>query len=132
MKNRRTLGYVIEFCVGAALFLTGWLAELDSYWCGLGAALAVMAVIRLAMLLFYRKNETYAQKVDVRYGDERNRFLAEKARSWTMYISILAAACGTIVFRALGQETYSTACGLFVAAMVVIYWVSYLILRRKY
>ena len=132
MNNRRTLGYVIELCIGAALLLAGWLAELDSYWCGLGAALAIMAAVRLAMLLFYRKNETYARKINVRYGDERNKFLAEKARSWTMYISILAAACGTGVFRALGQDVYSTVCGLFVAAMVVIYWISYLILRRKY
>ena len=132
MKNRRVLSYVIELCVGAALMLAAILTRLDSYWTGLGAALAVMAVLRLAMLLFYRKNETYAQKIDVRNGDERNRFLAEKARSWTMYISILAAACGTVVFRALGQDTYSTACGLFVAVMVAVYWISYLVLKRKY
>ncbi len=132
MKNKRLLSYIIELCVGAALFVAGILTELDNFWSGLGIALALMAAVRLAMLLFYRQNESYARKVDVRYGDERNKFLAEKARSWTMYISVLAAACGTVVFRALGQDAYSTACGLFVAVMLVIYWVSYLILRKKY
>lgn len=132
MKNRRWILSVVYIVLGAALFGVSCLELLDSFWSGMGAALLVVGVLRLIQFIRYRSNPDYQEKMETENKDERNRFLSMKAWSWAGYLFVFIAAVSSIVFKCLGNETLMFAASGSVALMIVLYWVSYLILRRKY
>ena len=104
----------------------------DEFWNGMGVGLIVISILRLIQVLRYRKNEVYREKMEIETQDERNRFIRNKAWAWTGYMFVLIAAICTIVFRIIGQELLSFAASYAVCLMLILYWVSYLVLRKKY
>jgi uncharacterized membrane protein len=98
----------------------------------MGGGFVAISVIRLIQLYRYKNDYEYADKVNVENNDERNRFLAEKARSMTFYYSILIEAIGIIVLRLLDYDEPSTIIGFAICIQLIIYWVSYLWLKKKY
>ena len=72
------------------------------------------------------------EATDTAVTDERNRFIRGKAWSWVGYLYIIIAAVATIVFKLLGQETLMFAASGSVCLMLVLYWIIYLILNKKY
>jgi len=80
----------------------------------------------------YIHNAQYREKVDVESNDERNRYLAGKAWGWAGYLFVLICAIACIVFQILGEEILSLAASVGVCLIIVLYWVSYFILKRKY
>ena len=47
------------------------------------------------------------------------------------FFVLIAAVC-TIVFKVIGQELLSQVTGLGLCLIVTLYWISFLILRKKY
>ena len=129
---RRIIAHVLCAAVGITLLLLGMLGVLDSFWSGMGSALLVVAALRFVQMIRFRRDEAYREKVETEVSDERNRFLRDRAWAWTGYLFVLTASVCTIVLKVMGQELLSMASGYAVCLMLVIYWVSYLILRRKY
>jgi len=133
MKNgRRIVAYIIYMLLGTALVVLGALETLDSFWSGMGGALIAMGAVRTIQLLHYSKNEAYREKWDVETKDERNHFIRNKAWAWAGYLFVLIAAISTIVFKLLGQELLSIAAGFAVSILVLLYWICYLVLKKKY
>lgn len=64
--------------------------------------------------------------------DERNHFIRNKAWAWAGYLFVLIAAVCSIAFKLLGQELLSMAAGFAVSILVLLYWVCYLVLKKKY
>ena len=129
---RRIVAYVLCAAVGITLLVLGMLDVLDSFWSGMGSALLVVAALRFIRMIRFKNDESYREKVETEVSDERNRFLRDRAWAWTGYLFVLTASVCTIVFKVMGQELLSMATGYAVCLMLVLYWVSYLILRRKY
>ncbi len=132
MNNKRFIAYIVLFALGVGLIIAGGMELVDNYWSGFGGGIAAVAAARFLMMLRYKNNEAYRQKVNVETKDERNKFIAMQARGWTMYVSVLLLAALCIVFQLASQPLLSRICGLAVCGMMVIYWISYLVLRRKY
>ena len=133
MKNdRRIITSVIYIILGVVLFALGVMEILDAFWSGMGAALIVVGVIRLVQFLRFRKDEAYREKVETETTDERNRFIRNKAWAWAGYMFIIFAGLCVIVFKVIGQEMWSLAASYAVCLMLVLYWISYLILKKKY
>ena len=88
------------------------------------------------MLLFinikYQTNQNYRDKVDVQKNDERNKYLSMKAWSWVGYLFVIIAAVGTIVFKLIGKEDLMMLCSGGICLMLLLYYISYMILRKKY
>jgi hypothetical protein len=61
-----------------------------------------------------------------------HRFLRNKAWAWAGYFFVLVAAVLSIGLKLLGQDLLSVAAGLSVCCITLFYWVSYLVLRKKY
>jgi hypothetical protein len=80
----------------------------------------------------YSTNDKYKESVDVEIQDERNKFLRMKAWSWAGYFAVLIGAVASIVLRILGQNQLSQFAGLSVCLLMVLYWASYFILKKKY
>ena len=130
--NKRLIANITEIVIGIILVICGVVGILDSYWSGMGTALIIVGCIMLFRQIRYKTNEEYKEKVDIEVKDERNKYLRMKAWSWAGYFSVLIGAVASIVLRILDQDQLSQFAGLSVCLLVVLYWVSYLILKKKY
>lgn len=133
MKNgRRMIAYTIYMILGITLIILGALEIVDSFWSGMGGALIAVGVMRGIQMLRYRKDESYREKQQIEQNDERNRFLRNKAWAWAGYLFVLIAAVLAVVFRLLGQGLLSIAAGFAVSILALLYWICYLVLKKKY
>ena len=130
--NRRLILYVLYVAIGVALICLDVANVVDEFWSGMGSGLIFVSTLRLIQLYRFNKNEDYREKVETEISDERNRFIRNKAWAWAGYLFVLISAVAIIVFRISGQELLSSAAGIALCLMLVLYWVSFFILRKKY
>ena len=132
MNNKRWITSIVYIALGVGLLGCGIAQILDEFWSGMGGGLLCVGLVRMIQMIRYQKNETYKEAVDTARSDERNRFIANKAWAWAGYWYVLIGAVGTLVFRLVGMEELSVFCGSSICLILVLYWVSYLWLRKKY
>ena len=130
--TKRMIANIVEIVVGVILTILGYTGVVDSYWSGMGTALIFVGIIFLFRTFRYKTNMEYKEKVDVEVNDERNKYLRMMAWSWTGYLFLFIAALGSIVFKIAGYDLYSMASGIAVCLLITLYWISYVILKRKY
>ena len=130
--NKRLIAFIVEIVVGAILLILAALNVLDEYWSGMGTALIIVAIVQLIRIIRYKTNTQYRESVDVEVNDERNRYISMKAWSWAGYIFVMISAVASIVLKVLGQDQYMKIASGSICLILVLYWVSYYILRKKY
>lgn len=118
--------------IGAVVFALGIFEIVDEFWSGFGGALLAVGILQLIRHIRYRTNEEYKEKVDIEVNDERNKFLSSKAWAWTGYIFVLCCAVATIAYRVMGEVELSSLCSTGMCLMVAIYFIAFMILKRKY
>ena len=131
-KDRRNLVIVVYLILGVVLTVLGILEIVGSFWSGMGGALIAVAVIRMIRFLRYRNDEAYRENAQIEAKDERNRFIRNKAWAWAGYLFVLIAAVSTIVLKLLGQDLLAIAAGCAVSVLVLLHWVCYMVLKKKY
>jgi uncharacterized membrane protein len=92
----------------------------------------VVGIIQLVRFYRLKNNEAYREKMEIEVSDERNHFIRNKAWAWSGYLFILIAAVACIVFKIMGQDLLSMAASGAVCLMLILYWISFIILKRKY
>ena len=132
MKERKYWISIIYILIGIVLVGLGCFEVVDEFWSGMGSALFVIGAIRMIRQYRFNKNEAYREKIEIEEKDERNHFIRNKAWAWAGYLYVMIMAVATIVFKIAGQETLSMAASGGVCLVLVLFWVSYLILKRKY
>ena len=105
---------------------------IDSYWSGMGGGLIGVGIVFLIRSIRYKRDPEYREEYDIEVNDERNKFIRLKAWSWAGYLYVMLAAVGAIVFKLLGREDLMMFCGTSVCIVLVLYWVSYMVLKNKY
>ncbi len=132
-NNKKLVLSIFWAVVGLVLTVLSVTEVLDSsIYSGMGGGLMAVGVLQSIRNVKYRKDADYREKIDVEANDERNRFLRMKSWSWAGYIAILVEAAGVIIAIILGEETIRLILSLSVCLILVAYWVSYLVLSRKY
>ena len=132
-NNKRLALSIFWAVVGLVLTVLSVTEVLDSsIYSGMGGGLMAVGVLQAIRNVKYRKDADYREKIDVEANDERNRFLRMKSWSWAGYIAILVECVGVIVAIILGKETVRLILSFSVCLILVAYWVSYLVLSRKY
>ena len=129
---KRIIASIVWIIVGITLSVCSLFNMVDSYWSGMGTALIIVGVLQLIRFIRYQKNPEYKEAVDTNTQDERNRFISMKAWSWAGYLTIMIAAIASIALRALKYNEYSMIASLFVCIILVAYWISYWVLKKKY
>ena len=104
----------------------------NSMYATMGGGFAAVGAIRIAMTVRYRKDAAYREKTDTAVNDERNQFLHMKSWAWTGYVVVLALGIGTVFAMFFGEQTIQLALAYSLCAILVIYWIAFLILKRKY
>ena len=132
MKIKSYLVSVIYIVIGTILLGLGFAGMVDEFWNGMGSALLVIGVIQLIRRYRLDKNEAYREKVEIETNDERNRFIRNKAWAWAGYLFVMIMAVASIVLRVFEQNLLSIATSGAVCLMLVLFWGSYLFLKRKY
>ena len=134
MYNNKRLALSIFWVVLGAALLGLSLAEvLDStLYAGMGGGLIAVGALQIARSLRYRRDAEYREKVDIEMGDERGRFLRMKSWSWAGYITMLLEGIGAVAAMATGHREVQMVLSFSVFLLAAVYWLSYIVLSRKY
>lgn len=131
--NKRLILTLFWFALGAALLGLSLAGKLDSeLYAGMGGALMGIGGLQMIRTLRYRKDADYRAKLDVAFSDERNRFLRMKSWAWTGYIVVLTEAAGSAVALVMGKHLLQQMLSCSVCILLMVYWIVYLVLSRKY
>ena len=133
MREKWRFGFSIFWVlVGAVLLGLGVAEVIDSFWSGMGGGLIGVGLVQTVRHIRYRKDAEYREKTDTENKDERNRFIGNKAWAWAGYCFVLVEALLVIVFRLMGKNDLSMMASFNVCGILLLYWVCWLVLRRKY
>lgn len=133
MKYSRKIWLSGFWCVlGAVLIALSFAGVVDEFWNGMGGGFFIVGLLQIIRQLRYRKNEEYREQVDIALDDERFKYIANKAWAWAGYLYVIIAAVGSIVLKIFGQDELCTMASGSMAFLVGLYWVSYMVLKRKY
>ena len=130
--DKKNIYPIALLIAGLALIGLGFAEIVDEFWSGMGSALLVIGAIRLLRYYRLKKNASYREKMETAVTDERNQFIRMKAWSWAGYLFIMVSALCTIIFRILGQDLLCQVSSGAVCLMLVLYWISFFVLKKKY
>ena len=74
----------------------------------------------------------YREKMEIAESDERNSFIRLKAWAWTGSLQILILATAVIVLKIMGLDLWSLAASYGVCLILILYYVTWFVLRKKY
>ena len=131
MKDRKIMS-VIWIILGAILIGLAFVGKVDEFWNGIGSALAVVGTLQLLRFRRFNKNEAYREKVEIECGDERLKYIRLKAWGWAGYLYVIITGVMVIVFKIIGQDLWSFAASVGVIVLLLLFWVSYMVLKKKY
>lgn len=132
MNNKRFIASILEIVMGSILMACSMFGIVDEYWSGMGFALLIVGVVFLLRQFKYKTNEEYRERYDVERSDERNRYLSGKAWAWAGYLFVMIAAVGSIMLKMAGREELMLMASGSVCLIMALYWISYIILKKKY
>lgn len=130
--DRRIFLSLFWVVLGVVLVACGMTDVVDSFWCGMGGGLVGAGLAQLVRHIRYRTSPQYREKIDISLQDERNKFLTGKAWAWAGYLFVVVSAVAVIALRVLEKPELSTAAGVALCLLLVLYWGSYMVLKRKY
>ena len=132
-NNKRLALSVFWIALGATLFVLSVTEVLDDGVVGgVGGSLIAVGALQVARNLRARRDPAYRERVETEENDERNRFISMKSWSWTGPIVVATQVIASLVALLLGNQTVQMALSLSVCLALVTYWVTYLILIRRY
>ena len=132
MKKLRAVLSLCWITLGVVLLALGLTGRVDDYWTTMGFALSLVGLLQLLRRHRISRNPALKEKMEIAESDERNHFIRSRAWAWAGYLYILLVALAVIVLRILGEELLSVAAAYSVCLMVILYWVSYWVLQKKY
>lgn len=132
MDNKRFIASMIEIIIGIILMACSMFGIVDEYWSSMGIAIFVVGIIFLIRQFKYKTNEEYREKYDIERKDERNRFIANKAWAWAGYLFVMITAVATIILKLTGREELMMMASGSVCLIMLLYWISYILLKKKY
>lgn len=123
------ISYIV---LGVALIVIAFITKMENeYFSPLGFAFAVIGIARVKQYFLISKNEETIKKQEIRETDERNIAIANKAKSVSFSLYILVSCIAIIILQILGKSDLASILGLTVCALLIFYWISYFIIRKK-
>ena len=133
-KLKLRLNTGIAYCViGVILIVADIFMDFENYFIStFSITLLLLGILRIVQNKRITKSEKAMHKCEVAETDERNKMIAERAKSWSFSCSILLAGIIVIVLSFLGYHDQAQPFGWFVCVMITLYWVFWFVARRKY
>ena len=118
--------------LGTILIAFSFAGKVDMFWNGMGVSLLVIGAVRMLRNYRLNKNETYRERMEIEEKDERNRFIRNKAWAWTGYLFMMMTALSCIILKIAKQDVLCLVASGAACFMLVLYWIVYSVLKRKY
>ena len=123
---------IIYVALGIIMTVGGTVTKTDnSFISSFGLILAVMGVVRMRNYLIITKNEERIKKQEIMETDERNVSIVNKARSITFTAYVLLSGIAVIVLSLLNMREIAVWISYSIFLLIIIYWISYFIIRKK-
>lgn len=123
---------VFWILLGIALFALSFWEVVDNFWSGMGGGLIAVGVLQLARFRRMQKDPEYRESMEVEASDERNQFLAGRAWQLAGTLFIITVGISVVVLRLLDQVLLSMAASYALCYLLVLYWIAWLVVRKKY
>lgn len=133
-KKLQTRLYVAIICIalGVVMIVIPFLMPLpDDFLSSFGVAMVVVGLARVRNYRRITKTEETVRKQEITETDERNLEIINRARSAAFSIYLLLLAAGVIVLSFFGLHEVSKWISFAVFLLVLIYWICYLVYRKK-
>lgn len=131
-NKKKMLVSMLWVIVGASLIILDIIGVIDNpIFSGMGGGWLAVGIMQIYKNIKYHSNEEYKEKVDIEYKDERNRYIRMKAWSWAGYLFVIGAAVISIVLFVMNQIVYGQIISYCICAILVLYWISYIVLQKK-
>ena len=132
LKQRLYIG-LSYLALGLVLILADAVNHFSNYFCfSFGDALMIMGVLRIFQYRKITRDDKTIRKQELMETDERTRMISERARSWAFSFSLTIAGLVVIVLSLLGYHDHVQPLAWYVCGMVILYWIFWLILGKKY
>ena len=131
-RDKRTILSIIWVILGLVLIALSFAGKVDEFWNGMGFALAIVGGLQLLRTHRFMKNEKYREAVEIAETDERNHFIRSKAWAWAGYLFVIIVGVSVVIFKIAGQDLLAHAACIAVCLLMVLYWIAYHVLKRKY
>lgn len=103
----------------------------NEYLSTFGLVLTVIGIARLVRYLRITKTEETVKKQQILETDERNVAIVNKAKAMTFNVFVILLSITIIVLQFLNFEVYVQMLFYILCAVLVIYWISYFIIRAR-
>ena len=124
--------YILITVLGITLLILNSVLNLPIAACAVGAGLFAYGFNRLVGEWRVKHNPDYAKKLEIANQDERLAFIADKARSMTLMIVIMALSILGVILVSINLKPYGFACFYITCGISILYFVVYQILSRRY
>ena len=129
----RLIVAVSYILLGLVLVAVDLMGQTDNYfYASFGFALIIMGLLRIFQHRKITVDERSIRQQELTESDERTRMIAERARSWTFSLTVTLSGAIVLVLNLLGYHDESLPFAWLVCGMVTVYWICYLIIRKKY
>ena len=133
-KLKQRLWIAISYIVlGLILVIADAVNHFENYFFfSFGFALVIMGILRFIRHLKTMRDDQSLRKQELAESDERIRMIAERARSWVFSLSVTGAGILVIALNILGHHDAALPFAWYVCGMVVLYWICYSVIDKKY
>ena len=132
-NKKKMMVSIFWVILGIVLLTLEIIGVLDNpIYSGMGGGLLGVGVMQIFKNIKYNTNQKYREKVDIEYKDERNSYIRMKAWSWAGYLFILGSAVVTVLLFVAKMVLYGQIVGYCMCAVLGLYWISYMLLQKKY
>lgn len=131
--KQRFLTAVSYIVIGLILLLSACLTNFENHFLtAYGIALVLMGTLRLIRHRKITASEQTIRRQELAETDERTRMIAERAKSWAFSLTILLAGIAVIVLSLLDRHEEALPFSWLVCGMVVLYWLCWYFVQKKY
>lgn len=132
-SNKKLALSIFWVIAGMTLMILSIAEVLDSsVWSGMGGALTAVGALQTIRNIRYRKDPAYREKIDTEVSDERNNWIRMKSWTCTGIVVIIVEGIAGIVAMILGERMIQQILSYSVCLILCVYWITWLILSRKY
>lgn len=103
----------------------------NSFISSFGFAIVIAGIVRIRNYRLITKNEETIRKQQIAETDERNLSIMHSAKNAAFSIYLLLSCTAVIILSLVNMHEAATRISYSVGLLVLIYWISYWIIRKK-
>lgn len=129
MRLYTALGCIV---IGLAMIAADWVWETENeLLSAFGFALIGCGIVRIRNYFLITKNEETIRKREIAEKDERNIAISNRAKSAAFSIYLFLVCVAVIAAEFMGKSALASGLAFSVCALLVLYWASYYVIRKR-